>query len=123
MQWVIWMLGVAHAGVPATGDTGSATGDTGAALDVDADADGFTIAEGDCDDDDDEISPEAAEICEDRVDNDCDGLYDEGCDYRIRMGTLRGAGGCSDNTGNALILLFPLFWLRRRSASTRRGGS
>jgi len=125
MQWVVLMLGIAHAAVPATGATGAtgdtgmptATGDTG--LSVDADLDGFSVGDGDCDDADEDVNPGAPEVCEDRVDNDCDGLYDEGCDYRIRMGSLRGAGGCSDNTGNAMILLLPLLWLRR----PRRGGS
>jgi hypothetical protein len=56
--------------VPATeGDEG------GTALD-DADGDGFTIAQGDCDDEDGMSYPGGDEIC-DGADNDCDGLVDE----------------------------------------------
>ncbi|MEN0064168.1 MAG: putative metal-binding motif-containing protein [Myxococcota bacterium] len=141
MQWVV-IMGLAHAAGPptgATGDTGVAgdttvvetadtgtggttpmpTGDTG--MDVDADEDGFTVAEGDCNDADDEIFPGAEERCEDRIDNDCDRLFDEDCDTRIRMASLRGAGGCSDNTGSAMILLLPLMALRPRRGASRRG--
>ncbi len=128
MQWVVLMLGIARAAVPATGATGDTaptgdtgtmattgvTGDTGLPIgEVDADGDNVTIAEGDCDDTDPDVNPNRPEVCEDRIDNDCDGLYDEECDYRIRMASLRGAGGCSDNTGSALLILLPLAWLRR----------
>ena len=41
------------------------------------DDDGWTIADGDCDDDDPESFPGNAEVCDDR-DNDCDGNTDEG---------------------------------------------
>ena len=45
----------------------------------DADQDGVSIAEGDCDDSDPSIKPGAVEIC-DGKDNDCDGQVDEGCE-------------------------------------------
>jgi hypothetical protein len=45
------------------------------ALPVDADGDGFT-SDVDCDDNDPLIHPGADEICDDLVDNDCDGLID-----------------------------------------------
>ena len=52
----------------------------------DSDQDGF------CDDDDcvpnDQTPPNAIEACEDNLDNDCDGLVDEGCN------------GCVDNDGD-----------------------
>jgi hypothetical protein len=43
----------------------------------DADADGFTIAQGDCNDHKSSVHPGAAEIVGDLFDNDCDGLADE----------------------------------------------
>lgn len=52
------------------------TGDTGASVDDDVDGDGFTVADGDCDDGDDGVFPGADEVC-DGVDNDCDEATDE----------------------------------------------
>ncbi len=43
---------------------------------VDADGDGYTVADGDCDDDDAAIHPGADEVCDD-ADNDCNGLVDD----------------------------------------------
>ncbi len=48
--------------------------DTGGSSDLDGD--GFTLANGDCDDSDATAYPEADELCDD-VDNDCDGQVDE----------------------------------------------
>jgi hypothetical protein len=41
----------------------------------DADADGF-FADEDCDDNDAAVNPDATEICDDEIDNDCDELID-----------------------------------------------
>jgi hypothetical protein len=43
----------------------------------DADEDGFTMADGDCNDRDDTVYPGAEELC-DGLDNDCDGTIDDG---------------------------------------------
>jgi predicted outer membrane repeat protein len=67
--------GDADTGDADTRDTGDAdTGDTPSGG-TDADSDGFTVEEGDCDDLDDAVYPSAAEVC-DGVDNDCDGSID-----------------------------------------------
>ena len=63
-------------------DPGSSDDDDGAPpgpLDVDNDGDGHTENEGDCDDGNAQIHPEAEELCDD-VDNNCDGVIDEGVD-------------------------------------------
>jgi hypothetical protein len=46
------------------------------ALFLDEDADGFTPNDGDCDDSNPMLHPNADEVC-DGVDNNCDGLLDE----------------------------------------------
>jgi len=47
---------------------------------IDEDGDGFPPESGgDCDDADPTINPDAAELCDDGVDNNCDGTVDEGC--------------------------------------------
>ena len=44
--------------------------------DADDDNDGFTPAEGDCNDGDPDINPGVREICDDEIDNDCDRVVD-----------------------------------------------
>ena len=46
-------------------------------VEVDGDGDGWTVEDGDCDDEDARTYPGADEICDGR-DNDCDGFYDAG---------------------------------------------
>ena len=45
---------------------------------TDRDLDGYTDADGDCDDDNEAINPGAVEVLGDGLDNDCDGLIDSG---------------------------------------------
>ncbi len=45
--------------------------------DEDADGDGYSFMQGDCDDENPDVHPDAPELC-DAVDNDCDGEVDEG---------------------------------------------
>ncbi|MAY79764.1 MAG: hypothetical protein CL930_03170, partial [Deltaproteobacteria bacterium] len=61
-------------------DTGEPSGDdTGddEVVPVDEDGDGVSVEAGDCDDTRDDVYPGAAEVC-DEVDNNCDGVADEG---------------------------------------------
>lgn len=117
-MWVL-LVGLAFA-TPPTDTGGVHTGDTGSpGLDVDADGDGFTPRDGDCDDDNPRVSPRAVEICGDRKDNDCDGFFDNGeeCSIAARQGGLRGGGGCTGDSGigaAGILFLLPLGRRRRR---------
>ncbi|RME54688.1 MAG: hypothetical protein D6795_03920, partial [Deltaproteobacteria bacterium] len=42
----------------------------------DEDGDGFTTCGGDCADDDPQVNPDATELCDDGIDNDCNGATD-----------------------------------------------
>ena len=69
--------------------------------DRDADGDGYTPADGDCDDDDPAVNPEASESCN-GLDDDCDGIVDDGLDQRPWYLDLDGDGwGDSDATMTA----------------------
>ena len=69
--------------VPLSGDDSGATdgADGGDGADgstgTDADGDGFTVEDGDCDDDDIGVNPARDEDIFDGIDNDCDGRIDE----------------------------------------------
>jgi hypothetical protein len=79
------------AGCAGVGDTtGKEKEETGAddsyVPPVDADGDGVTVADGDCDDDDATLHPNQAESC-DGIDNNCNGVVDEGMDDTDDDGT------------------------------------
>jgi MYXO-CTERM domain-containing protein len=90
----------------------------------DADGDGWDVAQGDCDDGNADVNPGiSVEECGDRLDNDCNGFLDDGCDFSVRQGSIQGGGGCSGNdqgpppvqtTATAGLLVMPAWWRRRR---------
>jgi hypothetical protein len=67
---------------------------------TDADNDGFCAGGEDCDDTEAAINPGSAEICDDGIDNDCDGLVD-GADPACQTGTcdlLPAGDSCESNS-------------------------
>jgi len=66
------VLMACYGGFKDTAETGT-PGDTTI---EDVDSDGFTVDDGDCNDDNADINPVAEEICNDKIDNDCDDLTD-----------------------------------------------
>jgi hypothetical protein len=68
--------------------------------DLDNDGDGFTEAQGDCNDNDATIYPGAEEICDDGIDQDCNGS-DLSCDDVDNDGDgyTEAQGDCNDNDG------------------------
>lgn len=87
----------------------------------DCDEDGVAVEDGDCDDDDPDISPDLDEICEDNVDNNCDDEVDEGCDSFPEGAVLSGGGQCSLGMSGAAGSVWTLALLlvagRRRTCS------
>jgi len=90
---------------------------------LDLDGDGFTELEGDCrdasleeDPDAAAISPGADELCGDGLDNDCNGLVDDGCELWTAGATLGGGGLCgvAPATGTSALVALGLFALARR---------
>ena len=65
-------------------DTGDDDDTTDPTLDVDGD--GFSPADGDCDDANPDIHPDAVDSCGDDVDDDCDGIADYGCAVLVPAG-------------------------------------
>jgi hypothetical protein len=119
-----WSFGAAFGAAPPE-DTASAA-DTAAPVDTailaeDADDDGWTVGQGDCDDEKAAINPGKPEVCFDPVDNDCSGFADEQCDDSARLGSLEGGGACTGGgniAGTGAVLLVPLLLAGRRA---RRG--
>jgi hypothetical protein len=52
---------------------------TGACLTPDADGDGITQCDNDCNDQNPTVHPGVPDLCGDHIDNDCDGIIDNGC--------------------------------------------
>lgn len=68
------------------GPDGAAPGWVDHGTHQDRDEDGVTKAQGDCDDDNAAVHPEAMELC-DGVDDDCDGWVDEACAWPVSSST------------------------------------
>ncbi len=66
----------ATGGTGGTGATGG-VGGTGGSVSPDDDSDGYTVADGDCDDTNPDVHPDATETCN-GVDDNCDNQVDEG---------------------------------------------
>jgi len=79
----------------------------------DCDEDGYSPADGDCDDDDAAQSPALDEVCDDGLDNNCDGAVDEGCGEDLPEGRLMGGSSCGQS-GGGLAFIAPLFFVVRR---------
>jgi len=69
----------------------------------DGDADGFTIVEGDCNDKDPAVHPDADEVPDNGLDDDCDGVVDDGKDGGDEDGDgISIADGDCDDTDDAV---------------------
>lgn len=66
----------------------------------DADGDGWTVAEGDCDDGWQGTNPGHNDEWQDNEDNDCDGSVDEGCSSEDGWNQLCDGGNSTDNDGD-----------------------
>ncbi|MFT4979487.1 MAG: MYXO-CTERM domain-containing protein [Myxococcota bacterium] len=91
----------------------------------DLDGDGYSASDGDCLDDPDdpisiEIYPGQPELCDDFYDNDCDGLYNDGCENRGRYANLQGGRICGvTSAGGSVLALLALLGAVTRRRQTR----
>ncbi len=75
--------GTTHSSSHASGSTGTSATASGSSesslgpLCTDCDHDGYTVAQGDCNDNDPLINPDAYDFIGDNIDNDCDGVIDD----------------------------------------------
>ena len=119
MPWnpLLWMaaLGFALAACDADDDCvcdddDLTAGDDDSSPTDDVDGDGFTAAEGDCDDNDAAVHPAADEGCGDGVDSDCDGVEDSGCRLEIEAGDVEVG---SNETSEVVPGQFISYWDER----------
>ena len=66
---------------------GDSFGDLNNSTDACSQPDGYVVDSTDCDDSEASINPVAVEVCEDGVDNNCDGNIDEGCSSCLPIGS------------------------------------
>ncbi len=77
--------------------------------DIDTDGDGWTVCDNDCNDNDSTINPGSTEICDDGIDNNCDGFIDEECAPVCDDMDLDGDGWseCEGDCDNNSALIYP----------------
>ena len=86
----VYLVGCQSTGILVEDDDDSGT---------DADGDGWTVEEGDCDDDDPDVNPGAEEVPCDDLDNDCDATTPDDPDDQDGDGWQACDGDCDDGDG------------------------
>jgi len=93
---------------------------------LDQDGDGYSIADGDCDDGNPDIGPGARERCDGQgIDEDCDTRVDDKDSDCFTGATLVAGDACGCSTARSPWFAWPVFlvlWARRRARSTPRSG-